>query len=192
MPDREVESIRDLLYYQYAKIMAKSAFRTDDGQAAKRQHYGFIKETLRALKNGKKTWSEITREDKQLVEKEKKCFYCGSEDDLQWEHIVPKSIRIKCKCSTCHTIQAIHNMIRACKSCNLAKRTMGLYEFFKAKYPDDTKFYDRIPPLLEKKYLKTIWNCHECAGTLDVGDLDGDGRITVLDIDQILHRSTTS
>jgi hypothetical protein len=44
-----------------------------------------------------------------------------------------------------------------------------------------------IGPLLEKKYLKTIFNCHRCAGTLDSGDLDGDGEISVLDIDFILH-----
>lgn len=49
---------------------------------------------------------------------------------------------------------------------------------------------DLIPPLLEKKYLKTIANCHECTGTVESGDLDGDGEITVLDIDQILQRST--
>jgi hypothetical protein len=36
--------------------------------------------------------------------------------------------------------------------------------------------------LLEKKYLKTIYNCHLCAGTLDGGDIDGDGELTVLDI----------
>jgi hypothetical protein len=41
--------------------------------------------------------------------------------------------------------------------------------------------------MLEKKYLRTIYYCHECAGTLDKGDLDGDGRLTVLDIDYILH-----
>jgi len=43
------------------------------------------------------------------------------------------------------------------------------------------------PPLLEKKYLKTIINCHECAETLGGCDLDRDGEITVLDIDFILH-----
>jgi hypothetical protein len=45
---------------------------------------------------------------------------------------------------------------------------------------------DLIPPLLEKKYLKTIYNCHECAGTLNAGDIDGDGELTVLDIDHII------
>jgi len=40
---------------------------------------------------------------------------------------------------------------------------------------------------LEKKYLKTIYNCHQCAGTLEKGDINDDGEISVLDIDFILH-----
>ena len=67
------------------------------------------------------------------------------------------------------------------------KATRGLYEFYKVKYPNEKKFYDVIPPLLEKKYLKTIYYCHECAQTLNRGCMDGDGEITVLDIDFIIH-----
>ena len=40
MPDRDVETIRDLIFYQYAKIMAKSAMKASDGKQAKSQHYG--------------------------------------------------------------------------------------------------------------------------------------------------------
>jgi hypothetical protein len=39
MPDREVKTIRHLIYYQYAKIIAKSAF----GYDSKSKDYGFIK-----------------------------------------------------------------------------------------------------------------------------------------------------
>jgi hypothetical protein len=67
------------------------------------------------------------------------------------------------------------------------KARKGLYQFYKDKFPTERKFYDLIPPLLEKKYLKTIYNCHSCAGTLDAGDIDGDGEITVLDVDFILR-----
>ena len=42
------------------------------------------------MKSGAKSWSEITREDWQFVEAEKKCIYCGGESDLHKEHIVPK------------------------------------------------------------------------------------------------------
>ena len=80
MPDRDVTTIRDLIYYQYAKIIARSAF------------------SVPAL------------------------------------HTVPRS----------------------------------------------------APSLLEKQYLKTIYNCHACADTLDRGGIDGDHDLTVLDIDFII------
>jgi len=187
MPDRDVKTIQDLIYYQYAKIIARRAFGAADGKEAKAQSYGLIKNKFRELKSGAISWSEITREDWQLVEAEKKCIYCGSESDLHKEHIVPKSLKIRQECETCDTIQGIHNQIWACSGCNSSKGTKGLYEFYREKYPHERKFYDLIPPLLEKKYLKTIINCHKCAQTLDRGDLDGDGTMTVLDMDFILR-----
>jgi 5-methylcytosine-specific restriction endonuclease McrA len=187
MPDRDVKTIKDLIYYQYAKIIAKEAFSIPDGQKVKSQHYGFIKTKFQELKNGVITWSEITREDWQFVEMEKRCIYCGNENNIHKDHIVPKSVRIKPECATCDKIWGIHNQIWACKQCNSLKGTKGLYEFFEVKYPNERKFYDYIPVLLEKKYLKTIYNCHECAGTLNKGDINGDGEISVLDIDFILH-----
>jgi ribosomal protein S27AE len=186
VPDRDVKTIRDLIWYQYAKIVARRAFGAEDGKEAKKYNYGFVKNTFRDLKSGAKSWSEITREDRQFVEAEKRCVYCGAENDLHWEHIVPRSLRVKPECEACETIQGIHNQIWACGQCNSMKSAKGLYQFFKVKYPAERKYYDLIPPLLEKKYLKTIYNCHLCAGTLDSGDIDGDGELTVLDIDHII------
>ncbi len=39
MPDREVQSICDLIYYQYAKIICR-AFGLSDGREVKKLHYG--------------------------------------------------------------------------------------------------------------------------------------------------------
>jgi len=150
-------------------------------------HSIFVKETFQYLKSGIKSWSEITREDWQLVEAEKRCAYCGSTEELVKEHIVPRSLRVRPECENCDTIQGIHNQVWACRTCNSLKGTKGLYEFFRARWPGERKYYDIIPPLLEKKYLKTIFNCHECADTLEKVDLNGDGEIDVLDIDFILH-----
>ncbi len=182
MPDRDVKSIRHLIYYQYAKIIARSAF----GEDAKSSSYGFIKKTFRELVLSEKMWSDIIREDKQFVKAEKKCIYCGSSENLEWEHIVPKSISINERCPSCDRVQGIHNMIWSCMDCNSKKWKKGLYHFYKELYPQDKKFYDKIPTLLEKKYLKTIYFCHQCNGTLDSGDLDKDGVITVLDMDECL------
>ena len=175
MPDRDVKTILDLIYYQYAKIIANSALGPD----AKKKSYGFIKKTFRDLVSNEKKWSDILREDKQLVDAEKKCVYCGSTDHLAWEHIIPKSISINDRCPSCDKIQGIHNQIWACRSCNSSKGTKGLYRFIKDKFPDDKKFYDKIPALLEKKYLKTIYYCHKCKGTLE----DTGKNFSVLDLD---------
>ncbi len=170
MPDRDVRTLRDLIWYQYAKIIAKRAL----GREAKRDHYGFVKQTLRDLQRGRKQWSDILREDWQLVEAEKRCVYCGSSDNLSREHLVPKTLRINDRCPACDVIQSIHNQVWSCRSCNSQKGTMGLYVFFSKQLPSDRKFYDRIPPLAEKKYLKTVYECLEkCTSILNFEPQDG-------------------
>ena len=49
MPGRDVTTIKDLIYYEYAKIIARSAVAVPDGTTAKRNFYGFIKQTYREL-----------------------------------------------------------------------------------------------------------------------------------------------
>jgi hypothetical protein len=188
MPDRDVHTVRDVIYFQYSKIIAKAAFKLSDGREAKKSAYGFIKNTFRELQSGKIVWSEITREDWQFVGSEKNCIYCGSSENMHKEHIVPKSIKINERCSECERILQIHNQIWACADCNHKKGTLGLYRFYKSRMPEEKKFFDFLPPLLEKKYLKTMYFCHQCAGTLDSTDLDGDNSMTVLDIDWIIKR----
>ena len=176
MPDNEVKTIQDLIFFQYAKIIAKSIF----GKDAKQKNYGFIKKKFRELKSGEISWSGILREDKQLLQTEKKCIYCGSETDLSWDHIIPKTINLNSKCKNCDRIHGIHNFIWACKSCNSKKHTKGLYLFYKEEHLADKKYYDSIPAILEKKYLKTIYHCHECNSSLD-NEIAENG--SVLDID---------
>jgi len=177
MPDREVKTIRDLIFYQYAKIIAKSAMGPD----SKKNAYGFIKTKFRELRDDEMKWSDILREDKQFVDAEKKCVYCGSTENLQWEHIVPKSLLINSGCPSCDRIQGIHNQIWACRTCNTRKGAKGMYHFMKELYPEAKPFSDIIPALLEKKYLKTIWYCHLCSGTLD--STGGSEGLTVFDLD---------
>src|SRR4030042_4470375 len=98
MPDKEVQTIKDLIFYQYAKIIAKRAFAGGNSLIAKKDHYGFIKKTFKELKSGEKSWSDIMREDWQLVESDKVCIYCGSGENLSREHIVPRSLLIKLDC----------------------------------------------------------------------------------------------
>ena len=55
MPDRDVKTIQDLIYYQYVKIIVRRAFGAADGKEAKAQSYGLIKNKFRELKSGAKS-----------------------------------------------------------------------------------------------------------------------------------------
>jgi len=176
MADATVKTIRDLIWFQYAKTMARdSGF--PNGQN------GIVRKTLEDLRSGIREWSVITHDDSLLAGVEKKCAYCGRSSELSREHLVPSSLAINEKCPDCDTIQTIHNQVWACRMCNSAKGTLGLYQFYHRRMTGKKKLEDAIPPLLEKKYLKVVYDCLNCAKCLDCGDLDGDGELTVLDID---------
>ena len=189
MPDGDVKTLQDVIYFQYAKIIACSAFSCGNGSEAKKKCYGFIKTRFRDLQAGRKNWSDIEREDWQLVESDKQCAYCGATGNLAREHIVPRSLFINDRCPGCDAIQSIHNKVWACRQCNSTKGTDGLYTFYKKRLPEQKKFFDYIPALVEKKYLKTVYQClSRCTPVLNAGDLDGDGQMTVLDIDFALKQ----
>jgi hypothetical protein len=38
------------------------------------------------------------------------------------------------------------------------------------------------------RYLKIIYKCGECAGTIDAGDLDGNGVVTVWELDEVVRK----
>jgi hypothetical protein len=63
MPDRDVITVYNVMHFQYAKIIACSAFGYANGTEDKKKKNGLIKTTFRQLTSGKKTWSNIERED---------------------------------------------------------------------------------------------------------------------------------
>lgn len=184
MPMKETDTIEKLIFYQYAKLIVRSAKKHNDGKKAKSSDFGLIRAKYNELVNGKLKWSDILREDIQFAESDKMCAYCGCTVGITLDHIVPKTLAINEKCASCDKIQAVHNIIYACKSCNSSKGTRGLYSFYQKIHDGNNKFYDYIPPLLEKKYLKTIWNCHNCNNTLQRQNENG---FSVLDLDIVLY-----
>ena len=126
--------------------------------------------------------------DENPDENNNECVYCNStEIDLQLVSILPEFLKIKPGCVSCENIHSPANKVLACSRCINTKGNLGLYEFYKKLNPNLVWFYDVLPRHIEKRYLKLMYHCHECADTLDRGDLDGDRELTVLDIDYILH-----
>lgn len=51
-PDRDVTTIGDVIYFQYATIIAKRGSGVADGREANGRHYGFLKQGLEGIGKG--------------------------------------------------------------------------------------------------------------------------------------------
>jgi hypothetical protein len=167
MPPRNIRTVRQLIYWEYAKLIAGSA-------VGDRKNYRFVMYTFKKLDTGKMGPSNILRENKLLVDGEKVCAYCEAVcNDLQWEHIIPKSRSGP---------ETIDNMVLACRGCNSSKGARDPFEW----YGDGRK--DEIPRLVLGKYLKLVFDYHEQRGTLDAADLNADGKLDVFDLGAVFER----
>ena len=164
MPPPAVKTIKDLIYWEYAKLISGSAL-------SDRKAFPFIMRVFKELQGGKKKWSDILRED--LNMDSAKCAYCGGIDNLSNDHIIPKR--------ECHFAE-VHNIVKACKACNSSKGNNDLIEWWGI----DRRY--EIPRIVMGKYLKMLYICHECRCTINKGDLNLDGKLNLLDLGYILKR----
>jgi len=167
MPPKNVQTIRDLIYWEYAKLIAGSA-------VGDRKNYRFVMYTYKRLQTKQLIPSAILRENKLLVEGECCCAYCGARENLQWEHIIPKSRG---------GVDSIDNMVQACQQCNIQKGARDPFEWYGLE-----RRYE-IPRIVLGKYLKLVFDCHEAAGTLDLSDIKADGNLNVYDLGAIFKPS---
>ena len=171
MPPPAVKTVRELIFYQYAKIIASSAgFSKSKNRGA---YYKFLMDRMLKLSSGEIKMSAILREMKmQMTARSNCCEHCGSAADLSWDHIIPKSRGGP---------DTAENHVQACRSCNSSKGSKGLYEW----YGEDRK--DDLPRIVAGKYLKLLYDIHERNGTLDMSSLNHDGKLDVLDLEVIAH-----
>lgn len=166
MPAPSINTIRDLIYYQYAKIIADSVGIKKSSRGA---YYGFVIDRVNKLRSGEITMSSITRELKaQIRATDNECVYCKSRDELSWDHIIP---RVK------GGLDTAENLVRCCKSCNSSKGSKGIYSWVGI----DNK--DSLPRLIAGKYLKLLFDLHKNRGTLDSSSLKSHGKLDVLDLE---------
>lgn len=167
MPPKNVRTVRELVYWEYAKLIAGSAVHD-------RKNYAFVMDAYEKLLHGKLHPSTILKENQKLVkEGADTCAYCSCNESLQWEHIIPRSRGGP---------DTIDNMVLSCQKCNLSKGDKDPYEW----YGEERKY--EIPRIALGKYLKLVYEAHEKAGTLDSTDLNVDGKLSVLDLGAIFRK----
>ena len=134
MPPTTVRTIKEEIYWQYAKLISKSAgFGSDRA---------FQMATFVKLRDGKIRWSSAIGEYVKEHEGRNACIYCGSTDKLTLEHILPSSRGGP---------NSTDNAIFVCKKCNSSKGSKRLYEWF------GYENRDKISSIAEGKYLKLIF-----------------------------------
>jgi hypothetical protein len=140
-----VKTVRDLLYWQYAKLIARSAGYD--------KNYGFIMERFKKLQSGEVNWSGSIREYIKEQEVAGRCIYCGSTAGLSVDHLIPRARG---------GLESGDNAVTACKACNSSRGDKGIYEWYRLEGRDD------VPRIVEGKYLKELFALHEKIGTLGV------------------------
>lgn len=149
MPPKAVKTIRQLIFWQYAKLISESA-KIGKGQ------FAFVMNRFQKLASGEINWSTSIREYVREREEKDVCIYCGKRTDLTLEHILPR-----CRGGP----DMPDNAVWVCKSCNSSKGEKRLYEWFELEHRNE------IPRIAEGKYLKLLYSLHEQLGTLEISEV---------------------
>jgi hypothetical protein len=146
MPPPYVKTIREEILYEYAKLMSRSAFNG-------KLHYGFITSKFKKLKNGMLTMSGTIREWQREHELPVECVFCGSTENLQTDHLIPKSRGGS---------DSADNLVLSCQKCNASRSDKGIFEWLGLKEKD------KLHRLVAGKYLKELYELHLVKETLDI------------------------
>jgi hypothetical protein len=153
MPPAYVSTIREEIYYEYAKLISRSAYRS--------LQRGFITDRFKKLRDGEISISGTIREWEREQELPRQCVYCGLSTDLTTDHLIPRSRGGD---------DSADNVVLACQPCNTSRGDKGIFEWLGLKEKD------KLHRLVAGKYLKHLLTLHEQAGTLEVSK----DQITVL------------
>ncbi len=166
-PPKFVHTVRELIYWEYAKLIAKGA--GFDG------NYGFTTKKFNELRDGKIKMSGIDADNRKQMSRERKCEYCGATGvPLTEDHLIPM-------------VKLVHdgtdNIVLACKPCNSSKGDRDIFDWYY-----NVRHETEIPKMVWSKYLKLVLAFHTAFRTLDKTDITGDGVLNILDLGAIFRK----
>jgi len=176
MPPKSLQTVQDLIYWEYAKLIARSA--------GFQNNYAFITSRYKKLQSGEIEWSSSIHDRQHEWEHGQVCAYCEATDQLTVDHIIPS-------CRGCvdprihDLLESSDNTVWACKGCNSQKRDRDVFEW----YGKDR--IDEIPKLVLSKFLKMAYRLHEMQGTLKMKDPNMDGVLDIYDLGVVITQLIT-
>jgi len=174
MPPPAVKTVRDLIHWQYAKIIAASA-------GIGKHNWSFVMDRFKKLQQGEIFLNEIREYVKEHEHKDE-CIFCGRTGSLTLEHLFPQSLGGP---------QDEKNVVWVCPSCNYSKGAKRPYEWFTREHGLRGAKYE-FPRIAEGKYLKLAYEVLREKGMLDMSDLAVRVRICPnCDLDQLCARENS-
>ena len=149
MPAQAIKSVRDLILWQYAKIISESA-------GFGKKNWGFVMKKFKQLQDEEIFWNEI-REYVKERESRDECIFCGGKKDLTLDHLLPRSR---------NGPNDEKNVVWVCGNCNSSKGSRRLYEFWTIEHGLEGAKY-LVPRIAEGKYLKFAYEVFETNKLLD-------------------------
>jgi len=146
MPPGYVKTIEEEILYEYAKLISRTVFR---GQI----NYRFVYDRFKALRNGDATMSGTIREWQREQELPKECVFCRATDNLQTDHLIPRSRG---------GADSADNIVWSCRTCNASRGDQGVFQWLGLKEKDN------LHRLVAGKYLKQLYELHKAQGTLKI------------------------
>jgi len=146
LPPGYVKTIEEEIFYEYAKLISRTVF---NGKI----NYRFVSDRFKALRSEEISMSGTIREWQREQELPKKCVFCGAEDNLQCDHLIPRN-----RSGT----DATDNIVLACGTCNASRGDKGIFQWLGLKQKD------KLHRLVAGKYLKQLYELHVARGTLKI------------------------
>lgn len=146
MPPAYVQTIREELLYEYAKLISRSAFKG-------KINYGFVSDRFKALRDDKITISGTIREWQREQELPKECVFCSEKESLQMDHLIPRNKGGN---------DTADNMVWSCQNCNSSRGDKGVFAWLGLKKKDG------LHRLVAGKYLKQLFDLHTEKETMDI------------------------
>jgi hypothetical protein len=148
-PPSAVRTLRDLIYWQYAKIISGSA-------GIGKSRYGFVMNRFKKLQSEEIFWNSI-REYVKEREVAGRCAFCDSTDELSLEHLFPRHFGGP---------DDEKNVMWVCRKCNSSKDSKRPYEYWTTQNGLEAAKYE-MPRLVEGKYLKFLYETLSKSAYLD-------------------------
>ncbi len=142
----EPKTIKELLHWSYANLAMAHAALTKNNDKYGRTHFIIRSRLYKGLNEKTMATGQLAEDEKLKLFLPQACCYCGSEQQLEVDHLIPTKRGGKNKGE---------NLIWACRTCNSSKGSKDMLEWLNEK--------GQFPPLLLlRRYLKlAIELCQE-------------------------------